>query len=261
MQLAFRRSYLPVRDREPGLERGRWRDRDRGWGRWCHWSPTVGALSSREVESLTFTREEEKLARDVYGALSAKDPLFSNIGKSEQTHMDAIATLLTRYGLPDPVGTNGPGKSNATLQARLYDALVAEGARSNLSALAVGVEIEELDIFDIELAKKDVTHADVLATYDTLTRGSRNHSFRSFYGKLVAAGGLHPEAPRRRVVQGHRRFGHGARALTDLQESHRAGGSIWFLSPAFVCGTRRSTTARRSRRPIGRTRGPLTVSK
>ncbi len=151
-------------------------------------SPTVGALSSREVESLTFTREEEKLARDVYGALSAKDPLFSNIGKSEQTHMDAIATLLTRYGLPDPVGTNGPGKfSNATLQA-LYDALVAEGARSNLSALAVGVEIEELDIFDIELAKKDVTHADVLATYDTLTRGSRNH-LRSFYGKLVAAGG------------------------------------------------------------------------
>lgn len=70
---------------------------------------------------------------------------------------------------------------------------MSQGSPSQAAALAVGVEIEEieeLDIRDIDELKKAVTHQDILATYENLTRGSRNH-LRSFYGKLVAAGGAY----------------------------------------------------------------------
>jgi hypothetical protein len=149
-----------------------------------------GSLSAAEREGLAFTREEEKLARDVYAALEHHDPSFINIGASEQTHMDAVATLLTRYGVADPAAGMGAGEfTNPDLQA-LYDALVERGAPSRLDALAVGVEIEELDIHDIEALKQTATHQDILKTYDNLTRGSRNH-LRTYYGKLVAAGGTY----------------------------------------------------------------------
>ena len=49
-------------------------------------------LSTAELTSLSFMREEEKLARDVYITLYNKwgVNIFTNISNSEQTHMDAI---------------------------------------------------------------------------------------------------------------------------------------------------------------------------
>ena len=61
----------------------------------------VQELSADEKKGLLLMREEEKLARDVYMALYKqwRLPIFSNIAASEQRHMDAIRTLLDRYGL------------------------------------------------------------------------------------------------------------------------------------------------------------------
>lgn len=147
-------------------------------------------LSQAEISDLIFTREEEKLARDVYTALEAQGQPFTNVKASEQTHMDAIGALLTTYGLPDPVAGRDPGEfEDAALQG-LYAGLVEAGAASATSALAVGCEIEELDIRDIEVAAEHVTHADILATYDNLLLGSRNH-LRAFHEKLTAAGGTY----------------------------------------------------------------------
>jgi hypothetical protein len=146
------------------------------------------ALSAEEQQFLRFTREEEKLARDVYGVLAPWHNAFTNIASSEQTHMDAVATLLTRYSLEDPaLGEASGAFKDATIQA-LYDDLVAAGTASQLAALQVGVEIEELDIVDIERGAAAATHTDIVATMDNLTRGSRNH-LRSFYSSLVALGG------------------------------------------------------------------------
>lgn len=146
------------------------------------------ALSQAEIDGLSFTREEEKLARDVYAALDGYGNPFVNIQNSEQSHMDAILALLSAHGLPDPAAGMAPGAfSNADLQA-LYDALVAQGLPSETAALEVGCAIEELDIRDIEVAKEVVTHADIAATYDTLLLGSRNH-LRAFYGRLTKLGG------------------------------------------------------------------------
>ncbi len=55
-----------------------------------------GELSEAEKEALIFMREEEKLARDVYLAMYELwgMPIFKNISRSEQSHTEAVKTLL-----------------------------------------------------------------------------------------------------------------------------------------------------------------------
>lgn len=147
-------------------------------------------LNSAELTSLSFMREEEKLARDVYITLYNKwgVNIFSNISASEQTHMDALLMLLNKYSLTDPVGSNAVGVfSNTTLQ-NLYSQLVAQGNTSVLAAYKVGATIEDLDIFDLKNALLGNDNQDIKLVYDMLTKGSRNH-LRSFYKNILNAGG------------------------------------------------------------------------
>ncbi|MBP9113075.1 MAG: DUF2202 domain-containing protein [Polyangiaceae bacterium] len=152
--------------------------------------PSDTDLSSQESASLKFMREEEKLARDVYSVVEHLDPSFVNVGASEQTHMDAILTLLDRYGLSDPAAGKPKGEFTDPALQSIYNELARRGVASQVAALQVGVEIEELDIRDIENAKNAMTHSDIQSTYDSLLKGSRNH-LRTFYGKLQASGGTY----------------------------------------------------------------------
>lgn len=145
----------------------------------------VQELSEAETEALLFMREEEKLARDVYLALSAKwnVPVFEFISKSEQRHMDAVGCLLTKYGLTDPVGDNLEGIFvNEDLQT-LYGDLMETGLVSLEAAYTVGANIEDLDIKDLMEALEDVDNDDIRAVFENLTKGSRNH-LRAFVGHL-----------------------------------------------------------------------------
>ncbi|MCF8254853.1 MAG: DUF2202 domain-containing protein [Bacteroidia bacterium] len=164
-------------------------------------SPTVATqisdfpiepLNADELTSLLHMREEEKLAHDVYVTLYAKwgVPVFNNISKSEQTHTDAILTLIQRYQLVDPVGTHEVGVfEDSTLQT-LYNQLVAKGSQSLLDAYNVGATIEDLDIFDLNNWVKKVDNQDILFVYGNLTKGSRNH-MRSFYSQIISSGGTY----------------------------------------------------------------------
>lgn len=101
-------------------------------------TPAASAITQAEKDGLLQMREEEKLARDVYTALYAQWqlPVFGNIIKSEQTHMDAVKNLLTTFGLPDPAANQPAGVfTNPELQA-LYDDLVAQEARAPLPPCA-----------------------------------------------------------------------------------------------------------------------------
>lgn len=136
-------------------------------------------LSNDEKASLIYMREEEKLARDVYRELSSTwgSPIFENIANSEQTHMDAIKTLLVRYGIDDPAATTKPGDfSNPHLQ-ELYYELTTQGMMSLTDALTVGVIIEETDIVDLQYGIGIVlsTHKDIIKVYNNLLNGSLNH--------------------------------------------------------------------------------------
>lgn len=134
-------------------------------------------ITTAEALDLQFMIEEEKLARDVYLTLYEEMDfrMFSNIARSEQVHMNAIRTLLKRYGVEDPTIGNELGEfNNADLQ-ELYDDLVDTGSRSLADALLVGGLIEEIDILDLEERLSETDNVDILRVYNNLLRGSENH--------------------------------------------------------------------------------------
>jgi hypothetical protein len=143
------------------------------------------------TEALTFLREEEKLARDVYLALydTWQLPVFQNIATSEQQHMDAILNLLNTYGISDPAADTAHGEFvNPELQ-ELYERLVERGNTSLLEALAVGGAIEEIDILDLEEQLNAGFPTDVQHVFERLLSGSYNH-LRSFSRQYEAQAGI-----------------------------------------------------------------------
>jgi hypothetical protein len=145
-------------------------------------------LSALEISDLSWMREEEKVARDVYLHLYGtwKTTVFSNIATSEQRHMDAIKARMVKYNVSDPALPTLGVFSNADLQA-LYDDLVARGDTSLEQALRVGALIEEVDILDLQAAIDHTTHADIKLVYQNLLEGSKNH-LRAFVARLRALG-------------------------------------------------------------------------
>jgi len=151
--------------------------------------PVSVTLSNEEAAMLTFMREEEKLARDVYRVLFDRwnKRVFSNISNSEQRHMDSLAGRLSYYRLPDPVVDNSTGAFVDTDLATAYLGLTEWGMQSLEDAFMVGAYIEELDILDLQHAMAVSTHADLDAVYEELMRGSRNH-LRAFVSQIENLG-------------------------------------------------------------------------
>lgn len=173
---------------------------------------TANSLDATEISHLTFMREEEKLARDVYltfASMYPEQPVFSTIAtKSEQTHTDTIRDKLEQYGLPDP----NPDANDLPASIGLfsgtewgwyfmqkYAELVAKGSNSELDALYVGALIEELDMNDIIICPAVMVKAGyndpcgleytderaIKNAYSSLVDGSENH-LRSYVGQIEA---------------------------------------------------------------------------
>ena len=149
----------------------------------------VEELSEAEAQALTFMREEEKLAQDVYLYLynRGKTRIFSNIAQSEQRHMASVLCLIEKYELQDPVGSNPAGVfQNENLQA-LYTTLTETGSESLEAAFIVGATIEDLDINDLNMEIAAADNEDLIAVFNELNRGSRNH-LRGFMKNLTNIG-------------------------------------------------------------------------
>ena len=134
-------------------------------------------LTAKQKAELKYLIEEEKLARDVYAFLADEvtSQKFSNITKSEQTHMDLMSNILKQYGIKNPTKKMAAGQfKNQDLQS-LYKKLVNEGSADILSAYQVGVQIEELDIADLKDLMKMNWPAEVKLVLDRLLSGSQNH--------------------------------------------------------------------------------------
>jgi hypothetical protein len=138
-------------------------------------------VSQEEEKGLMRMREEEKLARDVYLSIATmwNIPLYSNIAKSEQRHMDAIRVLLTRYNLADPVVSDDIGVFSDPKMLQLYNDFINRARLSEKEALLIGAGIEDLDIYDLKALLKDADSQDIAVVYQNLMKGSRNH-LRSF---------------------------------------------------------------------------------
>ena len=147
------------------------------------------ALTDAEAADLTYMREEEKLARDVYITMLGQynAVIFSNISNSEQQHMDTMLKMLDKYNRPDPAEGQGIGVfTDEGLQAK-FDELVATGSVSYIDALTVGATIEEIDMVDIQKAINGTTKVDLLTAYQNLLEGSKNH-LRAYVSALAAQG-------------------------------------------------------------------------
>ena len=148
----------------------------------------ITPLSDDEVVELTFMREEEKLARDVYLLMHDlwSASIFARIATSEQRHMDTMKKMLDKYGLPDPALPAQGEFDDDFLQLKYYE-LIEKGDNSYVDGLEVGAFIEELDMIDIQEAIDVTTHVDVVNAYQHLLEGSKNH-LRAFVGALETQG-------------------------------------------------------------------------
>lgn len=138
-------------------------------------------LSPGELEGIAFMREEEKLARDVYIQLNEmwNMNIFANISNSEDTHMEAVKTLIDLFEFEDPVQDNGVGVFTNPVLQDLHDELMASGSTSLAEALLVGGAIEEIDILDLQKYLAQTSNSAVIEVYENLLKGSINH-LRSF---------------------------------------------------------------------------------
>lgn len=150
---------------------------------------TKSTLTQEEEQGLIYMREEEKLAHDVYITLFNKwnQKIFNNISSSEQTHTDAIKSLLEKYSISDPSAQTSIGEFQNKILQDLNDELMQQGEESLIEALKVGVIIEEVDIIDLQKYIKETTNTDITAVYENLLRGSRNH-LRAFVKNLNKQG-------------------------------------------------------------------------
>jgi len=151
-------------------------------------SSNTTALSEVEIEMLSYMREEEKLARDVYLLMyeTWETEIFSTIAESEQTHMDSMKKKLDKYNLEDSADP-APGVFNNEFLQEKYDELIVSGSSSLIDGLYAGATIEEIDMIDIMHAIDVTTHLDIVTAYQNLLEGSKNH-LRAYVRGLSAQG-------------------------------------------------------------------------
>ncbi|MBF0264696.1 MAG: DUF2202 domain-containing protein [Gammaproteobacteria bacterium] len=137
----------------------------------------IQALTRSEIVALTYMREEEKLAKDVYEYLHNHWNLaiFARIARSETRHTERMRELLVKYNQVDPALNSAPGVFINPKLAGLYQKLITQGKVSTLEALKVGALIEEVDINDLDRALTETNKVDIINAYKNLRSGSYHH--------------------------------------------------------------------------------------
>jgi len=148
---------------------------------------TIVDYTQADEDALRFMVEEEKLARDTYNYLYQTWGLnqFNNIRNSEQSHMNAIMSLLDNYDLDYTILPEGQFL-DAGLQT-MYDQFVIDGSVSAANARQIGATIEDLDIVDLQAFINATDNADLIDVFEKLQSGSRNH-LRAFMNTITNKG-------------------------------------------------------------------------
>lgn len=149
-------------------------------------------ISAAEEKELLYMIEEEKMARDFYITMYEKWGLrpFANIKKAEQKHMDAIESMLNKYGFANPEKDAAVGDFKNHKIKNLYSTLLEQGNKSALDALMAAAEIEEVDIKDLMDAIKNTDNKDLAIVYNNLKRASENH-LRAFTRNITRRDGTY----------------------------------------------------------------------
>lgn len=139
---------------------------------------TSTTLPDGVAKQLQHTREEERMARDLYAALASahdNDRPMSMITRAEDQHFNAVGTLLNRYGLTDPSAGRQAGSYAYPDLQKLYDDWYAKGKVSPNAAHEVGVELEKWDVAGLQKDVAATTQNDVKTLYTHLLEASQHH--------------------------------------------------------------------------------------
>jgi hypothetical protein len=133
-----------------------------------YWQTPVAPLDASEVAALTAAINEEYGALNTYQAVldqfGSVAP-FSQIARSEQQHVNALARLFTKYSLPVPAN---PGLDPTSAFASLT------------AACQTGVDAEKADAALYDTLKPAVNNADILQVFANLQAASLNNHLPAF---------------------------------------------------------------------------------
>lgn len=142
-------------------------------------SATAAQVDASVAPQLTFLREEERLARDVYTAIAARYPAnashFTQVAAAEQRHFESMGALLTRYGLADPSAGRAAGSYADPALSTLYQKLMVQSRLSVKDAYQVGIAIEQSDLSDLKKGLNSALPTDVAQVFTRLQTASNNH--------------------------------------------------------------------------------------
>lgn len=136
-----------------------------------------GTLTEAQRTALAANAEEEKLAHDLYTAFADRYDLriFDRIAAAETTHLEAVRTLMTRYGITDPTANQAPGRFTTPAVQATYDQLLAKGSGSQDAALEAGRTVETADISLLRQSLDGLSAPDAQRVYGHLLTASQHH--------------------------------------------------------------------------------------
>lgn len=140
---------------------------------------TAQELNQDEIRDLRYTREEQKMALDLYQEfyMLYEHHVFDQIASSEEKNMEKVRNLLDVYGLVDPITgiRKLSGKFNNPTIQQHYDRFYALGIQSRTDALKVGAQVEEQDISHLQVQLSRTDNPLLQRTYEQLLQDSQKH--------------------------------------------------------------------------------------
>ena len=133
---------------------------------------TTSQLSEKEIITITQLIGKEKIAKEVYENFyeQYQNNLFGNIAKRKQKHIEIWKNILEKQNITV--------LENESLEEteNLKNQLISEGT-DEISALKTVLKIEELNINDIYLVRRNSGKSAIREAANGIECGTKNHLF------------------------------------------------------------------------------------
>ena len=133
---------------------------------------TTSQLSEKEITTITQLIGKEKIAKEVYENFYAQyqNNLFGNIAKRKQKHIDIWKNILEKQNIT--VLENESLEETENLKNQLLSEAIDEN-----SALKTAIKIEELNLNDIYIVRKNSQKSSIREAANGIECGTKNHLF------------------------------------------------------------------------------------
>ena len=133
---------------------------------------TTSQLSEKEIITITQLIGKEKIAKEVYENFYAQyqNNLFGNIAKRKQKHIEIWKNILAKQNIT--VLENESLEETENLKNQLLSEAIDE-----TSALKTAIKIEELNLNDIYIVRKNSQKSSIREAANGIECGTKNHLF------------------------------------------------------------------------------------